>query len=150
MRLPADVREQFRRHGRDGGRARAARLRPQARKAIASRAATVRWIRARFGSLSFETLGLPGGDMVDAGLADLAAGRVTIESLLVSLAAPRLRREGIPVGPVHEHPEENLYNLLARDAGDLTHARYNAYLRRIVSFADACPAARLHRGRLAP
>lgn len=150
MKLPANVREQFRRHGRDGGLARAAHLPARARKAIASRAASVRWIRARFGSRSFKTLGLPGGDIVDTGLADLATGKLTLESLLVSLAAPRLRREGIPVGPGHDHPEENLYNLLAGNAEDLAHARYSAYLRIMVSFADACPLARLNGDRLAP
>lgn len=150
MKLPAVIRERFRRYGRDGGRARAARMHPDARKAVARRAAAVRWIRQRFGAPSFEALGLPGGDIVDAGLADLTTGKMTAESFLVSLAAPRLRREGVPVGPVHDNPEENLYNLVAQSAGDLAHARYGAHLRRIASFADACRGARLGRGRLAP
>ena len=145
MKLPAEIRERFRRHGRAGGRKRASRMTPDARRAVARRAATARWIRQRFGSPSFEVLGLPGGDLVDAGLADLADGSVTVESLLVSLAAPRLRREGVPVGPVHENPEDRLYDLISRSAGDLAHARYNAYRRRMVSFADACPLARLDR-----
>jgi len=33
---------------------------------------------------------LPGGDLVERGLADLAEGRETAESLLVSIGAPRL------------------------------------------------------------
>lgn len=102
-----------------------------------------RWIRHRFGARSFEALGLPGGQMVDAGLADLAAGRVTRESLAVSLAAPRLRREGVPVGDVLADPERRLYRLLARSDGDLAHARYSACLRRLVSFADASRLARV-------
>lgn len=145
MDLPPDIRERFRRCGRAGGRRRAARLRPEARTAIARRAATARWIRERFGDSSFAALGLPGGDLVDAGLADLAAGRKTVESCLVSLAAPRLRREGVPVGPVVEDPEAGLYERIDREAGDLAHARYNALLRRIASFADACRAARRDR-----
>ena len=149
MRLPAEVRERFRRYGRDGGRARAARMHPDSRRAVARRAAAARWIRQRFGDSSFEALGLPGGDIVDAGLADLAAGKATVESMLVSLAAPRLRREGVPVGTVHENPEETLYDMLARSEGDLAHARYGAYLRRVVSFADACRGARLSRDRRA-
>jgi hypothetical protein len=102
-----------------------------------------RWIRHRFGETSFERLGLPAGDTVDAGLEDLASGRVTPESLAVSLAAPRLRREGVPIGPVLDDPERRLFELLRGTEGDLAHARYNAWLRRLVSFADACRHARL-------
>ena len=150
MRLPKEIRERFRRHGRDGGRTRAARMNPAARRAVARRAVTSRWIRARFGASSFEALGLPGGDIVDAGLADLAEGKTTAESLAVSLAAPRLRREGVPLGPVDESPEDRLYDLLSQAAGDLAHARYGAYLRQMASFADACRLARRDRGRRAP
>jgi hypothetical protein len=146
MKLPKAIQEKFRRHGRTGGRRRAARMSPSARTAVARRAAGARWIARRFGSSSFAALGLPGGDLIDAGLADLAAGKVTVESLLVSLAAPRLRREGIPVGAAHKDPESRLYELLSRTEGDLAHARYNAYRRRVVSFADACRLARRDRG----
>jgi len=118
---------------------------PEARRAVAHRAAASRWIRVRFGDSSFAALGLPGGDIVDTGLADLAAGRTSPESLTVSLAAPRLRREGVPVGPVQADAEDRLYDLLARTSGDLAHARYSAWLRQVASFADACRVAR--RGR---
>ena len=97
MRLPKSVRERFRAYGREGGRARAARMSPGARESVARKAAIGRWIRVRFGAPSFEALGLPGGEVIDAGLAALAAGEESTESLLVSLAAPRLRREGVPV-----------------------------------------------------
>jgi len=145
MKLPDELRERFRHYGRTGGRARAARMTPEARAAVARRAATARWIRKRFGSARFETLGFPGGDLVDTGLAELADGKVTVESLLVSLAAPRLRREGIPLSTVHADPEDRLYELLARSSGDLAHARYGAYLRQVSSFADTCRRARLDR-----
>ncbi len=115
------------------------------RTAIARRAAAARWIRARFGAPGFERLGLPGGEEVDAGLADLAYERTTPESLAVSLAAPRLRREGVPVGNVLHDPERRLYELLSRTEGELAHARYNAWLRRLSSFADACRRARVDR-----
>ena len=121
----------------------------EARSAVARRAAASRWIRARFGEASFEALGFPGGAMVDTGLADLADGKATVGSLLVSLAAPRLRREGVPVGRVHRTAEERLFRLLTRTAGDLGHARYTAYLRQMSSFADACRSARLERRRRA-
>lgn len=113
------------------------------RKAVARRAAAARWIRERFGASSFGQLGLPGGEEVDAGLADLAYERTTPESLAVSLAAPRLRREGVPVSNVLDDPERRLYELLSRTEGELAHARYNAWLRRLVSFADACRLARV-------
>ncbi|MDX1623608.1 MAG: hypothetical protein R3199_06475 [Gemmatimonadota bacterium] len=114
----------------------------EARSAVARRAASARWVRHRFGEASFERLGLPGGELVDAGLADLASDRVTPESLAVSLAAPRLRREGVPVSRVFDDPERRLFERLSRTAGDLAHARYNAYLGRLASFADACRLAR--------
>lgn len=81
--------------------------------------------------------------MVDEGLADLASGRTTAPSLLLSLAAPRLRREGVPITDTEPDPELRLYRLLSSTAGELGYARYNAHLRLIVSFADACPVARL-------
>jgi len=145
MQLPKEIRERFRAYGRIGGLRRAEGMSPAARRVVARRAAMARWIRHRFGMTSFERLGLPGGDTVDAGLADLASGRVTPESLAVSLAAPRLRREGVPVGSVLADPERPLFELLSRTEGDLAHARYNAYLRRLVSFADACRLARVDR-----
>ena len=145
MKLPASVLEQFRRHGRNGGKARSARLEPEARRAIAHRAAAMRWIAARFGDSSFRALGLPGGELVDTGLADLASGKESVEGLIVSLAAPRLRREGIPVGRTYADPERRLYERLAQKEGDLAHARYGAYLRQITSFADACRTARRDR-----
>lgn len=118
---------------------------PAERRSAARRAATARWIRHRFGAAGFTELGLPGGDLVDQGLADLAAGRVTVPSLAVSLAAPRLRREGVPIGAVLDEPERRLYELLSGSEGELAHARYNAYLHRLVSFADACRLARVDR-----
>lgn len=143
MKLPEEIRERFRHHGRVGGRRRAERMAAEERRAVARRAATARWIRERFGAGSFESLGLPGAELVDAGLSDLASRLVTRESLAVSLAAPRLRREGVPIGSVLEDPERRLYDLLAESEGDLAHARYNACLRRLVSFADACRLARV-------
>ena len=141
--MPANIRERFRRYGRVGGQTRAARMSPLARHAVARRAATARWIRVRFGAARFADLGLPGGAIVDAGLADLAAAKTTPESILVSLAAPRLRREGVPIRSPLPDPEVRLFRLLARRVGDLAHTRYNAHLRLMVSFADSCRGARV-------
>ena len=145
MKLPAEIRERFQSYGREGGLARSANLDALTRKAIARRAVTARWIRHRFDASNLTDLELPGADLVDAGLSDLAGEVTTIESLLVSLAAPRLRREGIPIGRVEPNPEERLYDLLSQTAGDLAHSRYNAYLRRIVSLANACNVVRARR-----
>jgi hypothetical protein len=148
MKLPNSVRERFRTYGRDGGRARARRMSPEARRTVARQAAIRRWTRARFGAPTFEALGLPGGGTVDAGLAALARGQESIEGLLVSLAAPRLRREGVPIPrDVFADADVRLYRLLEEKSGDLAHARYIAYLRQAASFADACSGARVIRGR---
>ncbi len=147
MKLPEDIRKRFARYGRQGGKARALRLQPQGRRVIARRAAASRWIRERFGASNFAELGLPGGEIVDTGLAHLADGTVSPESLAVSLAAPRLRREGVPVpaSSVQTEAEDRLYDLLSSANGELAHARYAAYLEQIVSFADACAVARRRR-----
>lgn len=143
MRLPRSIQERFREHGRTGGRARARSLTAAARTSIARHAAIRRWTRARFGSDTFAALGLPGGALIDAGLADLASQTESAPSLLVSLAAPRLRREGVPVpAVVHHDPEIRLYRLLEQTAGELAHARYLAHVEQATSFADACATAR--------
>jgi hypothetical protein len=145
VKLPEELRKQFVRHGREGGKTRAARMSLEARRATARRAASSRWIRERFGAANFAALGLPGGDIVDVGLAHLATETISPESLVVSLAAPRLRREGVPIGAVHTDPEDRLYELLSAGTGHLAHARYAAYLEQIASFADACRFARRQR-----
>lgn len=78
----------------------------------------------------------PGGDLVEAGLRDLAGGVDSPPALLVASFAPRLRRLGVPVPDYAiPDPEHRLYRLLARSAPDSAHRRYNALVRRMVSFA---------------
>ncbi len=148
MKLSREVRKRFQEFGSAGGRARATRMDPAARRRVARWAAIRRWTRARFGAAGFAELGLPGGELVDAGLCALVAESETLESLVVSLAAPRLRREGVPV-PSTTFPDADrrLYRVLEQTCGDLAHTRYLAYLRQIVSFADACGTVRLDAGR---
>jgi hypothetical protein len=87
---------------------------------------------------------LPGGDLVEKGLRDLADGRETEEALLVSIGAARLKAAGVPVPDApFENPERRLYDLLARDDAASAHSRYNALLRRLVSFEDAAECAGL-------
>jgi hypothetical protein len=84
---------------------------------------------------------LPGHELVSAGLADLAAGRESEASLLVAMAAPRLRMLGfdVPAGG-GEWPAYRLYELLAR-RDSAAHSSYNALVGRVVSFARAAEHA---------
>lgn len=79
----------------------------------------------------------PGGDLVAKGLDDLARSDETVEALLVSIAAPRLRSLGLPVGTPLPDPDHRLYERLAREDADSAHSRYNALVRRVTSFASA-------------
>jgi hypothetical protein len=85
---------------------------------------------------------LPGSDWVDQGLDDLARGVESIPSLLVSVGAPRLRMLGLELAPPFDTPEHRLYARLAQDSPDAAHSRYNALIRRLVSFERALACAR--------
>jgi hypothetical protein len=86
---------------------------------------------------------LPGADLVRTGLDDVKHGRESAEALLVLIGAPRLRRIGIDVPESGvERPEHRLYELLARSDSDTAHSRYNALIRRLVSFERAAECAR--------
>lgn len=84
------------------------------------------------------TEGLPGEELIVVGFKDLREGRVTIESLLVSVGKPRLQGLGFEF-PDFEipNPEHTLYDLLAEEDSDSAHSRYNALIRRLVSFERA-------------
>ena len=85
---------------------------------------------------------LPGGDLVRQGLEDLRHGRETVPALLVSIGAPRLRRLGLEVPESSfASPEHRLYGVLAADDPDTAHSRYNAYVRRLVSFERTAACA---------
>ncbi len=88
---------------------------------------------------------LPGGDLVAQGLEDLRRGVESVPALLALIGAPRLRQLAIdvpvrdPGGPL---PEHRLYARLAREHGDGAHSRYNALVRKLVSFTRAVACAR--------
>jgi len=86
--------------------------------------------------------GLPGAELVAKGLADLARGEETVESLLVSIGGPKLRALGFEFTTRFENPEHRLYFLLGRQHGDNAHGQYNALVRRLVSFERAATCAR--------
>ncbi|MEO8380817.1 MAG: hypothetical protein ABI779_14225 [Acidobacteriota bacterium] len=82
----------------------------------------------------------PGADLVREGLRDLAAGVETVPALLVLVGAPRLRDLGFEVSDPfsnQDHPEHRLYDLLSKEDEDEAHSRYNALLRRLISFERA-------------
>jgi hypothetical protein len=85
---------------------------------------------------------LPGGDLIAAGLDDLRRGDETVAALLVSIGAPRLRRLSYAVPNPIPDPEQRLYELLARADHASAHGRYNALVRRLVSFERAAECAR--------
>ena len=81
---------------------------------------------------------LPGEDLIEEGIRDLCAQRETVAALLVAIGAPRLRRlEILLPDALPENPEHRLYELLARDEPDSAHSRYNALIRKLVSYERA-------------
>ena len=89
---------------------------------------------------------LPGADIVAAGLdalADLASGErreFTVEALLVAVGARRLRAAGLQVPDAPgwpETPELALYAAICTAHPQDAHSRYNAFIRRLVSFERA-------------
>ena len=85
---------------------------------------------------------LPGADLVLEGLQDLAGGVESAAALLVSIGAPRLRRLGFDIPNPLPSPEHRLYELLQQDDPDGAHSRYNALVRRLVSFERAAECVR--------
>ncbi len=86
---------------------------------------------------------LPGAELIEQGLADAARGVESVAALLVWIGAPRLRRLGyaVPPPPGPPVPEHRLYELLRREDPDAAHSRYNALVRRLVSFTRAAACA---------
>ncbi len=83
----------------------------------------------------------PGGDLIRAGLDDLTRGIESVPALLVSIGAPRLERLGYSVpNPINE-PERRLYDLLHEADPATAHSRFNAFVRRLVSFERAAECA---------
>ena len=82
---------------------------------------------------------LPGEELVNEGLRDLAGGRTSDASLLVLIAGPRLRRLGVrvPELPSSRPWEHLLYERLEQRLGSAAHAHYNSLIRRVVSYARA-------------
>lgn len=85
---------------------------------------------------------LPGQELIEEGLRDLAAGHESEASLLVQIAAPRLRRLGIEVPGQKDGDtpaEHRLYTYLSGRPD--AHSHYNALLARAASYARAAEHA---------
>ena len=92
--------------------------------------------------------GIPGAELVAAGVEALGRGERGVEALLVAVGAPRLRTLGIPVpdaGHLPRHPELALYRAIGRRHPDDAHSRYNALIRRLVSFERELERRRFSR-----
>jgi len=86
---------------------------------------------------------LPGGELIVEGLADLHAGRESAASLLVEIGRTNLLRLGFDVPePRGASPEHRLYLRLAGEDPRRAHSRYNALVRRLVSFERAARCVR--------
>ncbi|MBV8516781.1 MAG: hypothetical protein JO197_05185 [Acidobacteria bacterium] len=86
---------------------------------------------------------LPGADLIRDGLRDLERGVESIPALLVLVGAPRLRTLGfdVPELPIDGYPEHRLYHVIAADDPDAAHSRYNALIRKLVSFERTAACA---------
>jgi hypothetical protein len=89
---------------------------------------------------------LPANDLIAQGISDLLDRRETIAALLVSVGAPKLRRLGLNIPDLPDSfgssPEHRLYDLLAKENPDSAHSKYNALIRKLVSFERAIPCVR--------
>jgi hypothetical protein len=91
--------------------------------------------------MSADLLAFPGGDLVETGLRDLVKRVVSDEALLVSIGRPRLVQLGLDVPAGFDDPEHRLYARLSERFGDAAHGRYNALVRRLISFERALGCA---------
>ena len=87
---------------------------------------------------------LPGADLIAQGLTDARAGKLTVFVCLIWIAMPALQRSGLlpsdcALTPCQD-PELTMYRLLQREGGD-AFGRYNALLRRLVSFERSLGAS---------
>jgi len=86
---------------------------------------------------------LPAHDLIASGIKDLQSKRETIAALLVAIGAPKLRSLGLDVPQdLPSNPEHRLYDLLSATESDSAHSKYNALIRKLVSFERAIPCVR--------
>ena len=90
---------------------------------------------------------LPGHELIAGGLADLARGKNdSVEALLIGIGRPRLLKLGFDLPyRFSECPEHDLYRQLGDSHGDAAHSRYNALIRRLVSFSRALEGIQIRK-----
>lgn len=124
--------------GRRGGtRSRRALAPEQARAMVARREANRAVREFERSAIGAPSSDIPGVEIIRAGLHDLARREPSVDALLVSIAAPRLRQLGMRVPDGWPNPEDALFDRLEQMYHDGAHSRYNALIRRMVSFARA-------------
>jgi hypothetical protein len=84
----------------------------------------------------------PGEELIRKGLEDLKQDQESVEALLVSIGSPRLRFNGVEIPRAIPDAEHRLYFRLSSEFGDDAHSRYNALIRRLVSFEQALECAK--------
>ena len=86
---------------------------------------------------------LPANDLIVTGIEDLQCNRESIPALLVAIGAPKLRSLGLDVPEnLPSNPEHRLYDLLSASEPDSAHSKYNALIRKLVSFERALAAVK--------
>jgi hypothetical protein len=86
---------------------------------------------------------LPANDLIATGIKDLQSSRESIPALLVAIGAPKLRSLGLKVPEnLPSNPEHRLYDLLSASEPDSAHSKYNALIRKLVSFERAFSCVR--------
>ena len=93
---------------------------------------------------------LPGADLIANGVQAHRRREIMVDSLLVAIGSPRLHRLGLDLperSTLCERPEIELYRLLGERYGRDAHQRYNALIRRLVSYERAAERVRSARQR---
>lgn len=96
---------------------------------------------------------LPGGDLIQQGIIDSQANRQTIFSCLVQIGFPTLSKMQILPCEIQQSKQEDaeliLYRILKSEVGD-AYSRYNALMRKLISFERAITSIRVHPRSLVP
>ena len=92
--------------------------------------------------ISMEYEAFPAGDLIRQGIEDIQGGIESPLALLVAIGRPRLVRIGVSVPEFSvKFPEMRLYERISQADPDAAHSRYNALIRRLVSFERAVECA---------
>jgi hypothetical protein len=89
---------------------------------------------------------LPLYEIIEKGIKKLNTSsrpKPTLETLIVSIGAPKLISNGLPLRRTIKNPEHKLYDYLAKKfSPERAYSLYNSYIRRLVSFERALQCAK--------